>query len=146
MSALQRKRTRYAAQRDRAQELLNAEDPPMPASRIAAVIAREFRAGPTDRQVRNWIRDGVIAIEPDSAPWTVAHAERPEDIPLVLEVAAAFPHPTWWLTVAQGRWVARLRRAFPSLEPIEAMELAREAVSADDLAFTKRLMAKLTAG
>lgn len=140
------RRTRYAAQRVRAQELLNAEDPPMAASRIAAVIAREFRAGPTDRQVRNWIRDGVIVIEPDSAPWTVAHAERPEDIPLVLDVVAVFRHPTWWITVAQGRWVARLRRAYPSLPAVEIMELAREAVSADSLAFTKRLMAVPRAG
>lgn len=134
------RRTRYAAQRDRAQELLNAEDPPMPAARIGVIVRREFRTeGPTDRQIRNWIRDGVIVIESESAPWTVAHAERPEDIPLVLEVARVFHHPTWWITVAQGRWIARLRRAYPGMEPDEALDLARHAIREDGLTFAKRL-------
>lgn len=144
MSDRKRKRTQYEAQRIRAHELLNAG--PMTAAEMARVIVDEFGAGPGERQIRNWIKAGVIHLEPDSAPWTVAHAERPEDIPLVLDVVAVFRHPTWWITVAQGRWVARLRRAYPSLPAVEIMELAREAVSADSLAFTKRLMAVPRAG
>ncbi len=140
MTALKRKRTRYADQRARAHELLNVEDPPMPASRIAAIVQREFRSdGPGARQVRNWIRDGSIAIEPEAGPWTIAHAERPEDIPLVLDVVAHFRHPTWWITVAQGRWIARLRRAYPELGADEALELARRAIREDGLSFTKHL-------
>ncbi len=139
MTGQKRKWTRYDAQRARAQELVNAG--PMSAAEMSRVIADEFDGvGPGERQIRNWIRDGVIFHEPDSAPWTIAHAERPEDIPLVLEVAAAFRHPTWWLTAAQGRWVARLRRAYPSLDPPETLELARKAI-ADPLAATKSLMA-----
>ena len=141
---MRRKRTQYEPQRARAHELLNAG--PMTAAEMARVLAGEFEGvGPGERQVRNWIRDGVIFHEPESAPWTIAHAERPEDIPLVLEVMAVFRHPTWWLTVAQGRWVARLRRAVPSLEPIEALDLARKAVT-DPLAVTKALMASRPAG
>lgn len=136
-----RKRTRYAEQRARAQELLNAEDPPMTASMIARILDREFGTGPTDRQVRNWIIDGSITVEPESAPWTVAHAERPEDIPLVLDVVRAFPHPTLWVTVAQARWIIRLRRAYPDMDAIQALDLARHALTEDGLTFTKRLSA-----
>lgn len=139
MKALPRKRTRYADERTRAQELLNAQEPPMSAAQIAAILAREFGAGPTDRQVRNWIRDRQITIEPESGPWTIAHAERPEDIPLVLDVVAHFRHPTWWITVAQGRWIARLRRAYPELGADEALDLARRAIREDGLSFTKHL-------
>lgn len=139
MSAPIRKRTRYPAQRERAQEILNESEPPPRASVIAARLRREFGAGPDERQVRNWIRDGAIAIEAESAPWTVAHADRPEDIPLVLEVARAFRHPTWWITVAQARWIVRLRRAYPDMDVVEVMDLARHAVREDGLAFTKRL-------
>lgn len=143
MTPPKRKRTRYVDQRARAQELLNAEDPPMPASRIAAIVQREFRSeGPGERQVRNWIRDGAIRLEPDSAPWTVANAEQPEDIRLVLEVVGTFRHPTWWVTVAQGRWIARLRRAYPTIEPDEALELARRAIREDALTFTKGLVGR----
>ena len=141
MTTPKRKRTRYADQRARAQELLNAEDPPMPAARIARILEREFKTGPTDRQVRNWIADGSILVEPESAPWTVALAERPEDIALVLEVIRAFPHPTLWITVAQARWIVRLRRAYPEMDAIQALDLARDALKEDGLAFTKRLAA-----
>lgn len=139
MTNVHRKRTRYVAQRARAQELLNAEDPPMPAARIARIIDREFGTGPTDRQVRNWISDGSIVVEPASAPWTVDHAERPEDIPLVLEVIRAFPHPTLWVTVAQARWVVRLRRAYPEMDAVQAFDLARHALREPNLDFTVRL-------
>ena len=134
-----RKRTRYADQQARAQELLNAEDPPMAAARMARIIDREFGTGPTDRQIRNWIRDGTLRVEPESAPWTVAHAERPEDIPLVLEVIRVYPHPTLWVTVAQARWIVRLRRAYPEMDAIQALDLARLAIREDGLTFTKRL-------
>lgn len=140
MTQPKRKRTRYSDQRTRAQELLNAEDPPMAAAHIARVIDREFKmVGPGERQIRNWIRDGVIYVEPESGPWTVAHADRPEDIPLVLGVVNHFRHPTWWITVAQGRWIARLMRAYPDMAAEVALGLAREAVKGDGLAFTKRL-------
>ena len=140
MTEPKRKRTRYGPQRARAQELLNAEDPAMPAARIGSIVRREFRSeGPTDRQVRNWVRDGSIHLEPESGPWTIGHAERPEDIPLVLQVVQMFHHPTWWITVAQGRWIARLRRAYPAMEPDEALDLARHAIREDGLTFTKRL-------
>ena len=141
MTQARRKRTRYADQRARAQELLNAEDPPMPAAQIARIIEREFRTGPTERQVRNWIADGSIVVEPDSAPWTVAHAERPEDIPLVLDVIRAYPHPTLGVTVAQARWIVRLRRAYPAMNPVQALDLARHALTEDGRAFTRRLAA-----
>lgn len=139
MTTLRRKRTRYAEQRTRAQELLNAEDPPMAASAIARVLEREFGSGPTDRQVRNWINEGQIVVEPESAPWTVAHAEQPEDIPFVVDVIRAFPHPTLWITVAQARWVIRLRRAYPEMDAVQALDLARHALREDAQAFTKRL-------
>lgn len=139
MTQPRRKRTRYADQRSRAQELLNATDPPMPAAQIARIIEREFRVGPTDRQVRNWIADGSIKVEPDSAPWTVTHAERPEDIPLVVEVVRAYAHPTLWVTVAQARWIVRLRRAYPEMDAVQALDLARHALVEDGLAFTRRL-------
>jgi integrase len=85
--------------------------------------------------VRNWIKAGAILLEADSAPWTVAAAERPEDIPLVLEVVNLYRHPTWWITVATGRWIARLRRAFPGLQAIHILDLARRAVRDDALTF-----------
>lgn len=130
----------YTDQRARAEELLNAEDPPMPATRIGAIVRREFHtAGPTDRQIRNWIRDGAIALQAESAPWTAVHAERPEDISLVLEVVRHFRHPTWWITVAQARWIVRLRRAYPDMDPVQVMDLARRAVRTDALAFTREL-------
>lgn len=114
----------------------------MPVARIGSIIRREFRSeGPTDRQVRNWVADGSIVVEPESAPWTVTHAERPEDIPLVLDVIRTFPHPTLWITVAQARWIVRLRRAYPEMDAIQALDLARRAVTEDELAFTKRLAA-----
>lgn len=141
MTQPRRKRTRYVDQRVRAQELLNAEDPPMPASRIATIIQREFKSdGPGERQIRNWIRDGVIGLEPDAAPWTIAHAERPEDIPIVLEVIGKFHHPIWWPTAAQGRWMARLSRAFPAMDHVMVFEFARKAVRTEPLVFTKELL------
>lgn len=140
MTQPKRKRTRYLAQRARAQVLLNAEDPPMPAARIGAIVRREFRSdGPSDRQVRNWINDGVIVVEPESAPWTVDHAEQPGDIPLVLDVIRTYRHPVVWVTVAQARWIVRLRRAYPAMDAIQALDLARHALAEDGLAFTRRL-------
>lgn len=134
------RRSPFEDQRQRAEELLNAVHPPMAASEIARVLAREGdEVSPGERTIRNWIASGRIQITPDSAPWTVHHAERPEDIALVLEVVEQFAHPTWWITVAQGRWIAKLRRAFPTLEPTTVLDLARLAVREDGLAFTKRL-------
>jgi hypothetical protein len=140
MAGITRKRTRYPEHRARAQELLNQTDPPPPASAIARQVQREFKSqGPTERQVRNWIRDGEIVVEPESAPWTIAAVERPEDIPLVLEALSLFRHPTdkWWPTVARGRWIARLMRA--NLDPMVAFTFAGYAAREDALTFTRRL-------
>jgi len=137
---VKRRRTTYPKQRDRAQELLNSTNPPMGAAEIADRLAQQFQEHPGERQIRNWIKDGVIYVEPDSAPWTIAHAERPEDIPLVFEVVNSFRHPTWWISVATGRWIARLRRAYPGLEPVHVLDLAQRASREDALTFTKYLV------
>ena len=60
---------------------------PDTATALSELRSAVLSDGPTDRQVRNWIRDGSIGIEPEQGPWTIHHAERPEDIPLVLDVA-----------------------------------------------------------
>jgi hypothetical protein len=38
-----------------------------------------------------------------------------------------------------GQWVARLRRAFPDVEPVHVLDLARRAANEEPLAFTRRL-------
>jgi len=135
----QRRRTTYPKQRDRAQELLNSTVPPMGAADIADRLSQQFEEHPGERQIRNWIKDGVIYVEPDSAPWTILHAEQPEDIALVLEVVNRFRHPTWWITIATGRWIARLRRAVPGLDLHDYLWLAERAVRLGPLEFTKKL-------
>lgn len=134
------RRSPFEEARLRAQELLNSVPAGMSAAEIARRLAGEIEDPPGERTVRNWIASGRIRIESGFAPWTVNHAERPEDIPLVLEVMEAHRHPTWWLTAEQGRWVARLRRAFPAMNHVTVLDLARKAVTMDELAFTKLLL------
>src|SRR5436190_677913 len=126
-----RKRTRYRDQQERAQELLNATDPPPNAAAIRRILEREYELVPVpdERTIRNWIHDGAISIEPDYSPWTYLDAQEPEDIRLVLDVVdqvvldVVDQFNPWWPTVAQGRWIARLCRAYPAIVPGLAYQL-----------------------
>jgi hypothetical protein len=128
----------------RAEELLNAGSN---APSIQAALRDEakdpqsgFTEIPSEKTLRDWIAQGVLQRQSVMQPWTVEDAERPEDIPLVLETISLFRHPTdrWWPTVARGRWIARLMRA--GLDPMVAFTFAGIATREDPLTFTRRLV------
>jgi hypothetical protein len=100
--------------------------------------ASGFDGAPSEKTVRDWVASGRLERHEHLQPWTLADAERPEDIPLVLECVNVF-HRRLWPTVVTGQWIARLRRAYPDLLPMDAHDLARRAAWEDPLTFARYL-------
>ena len=131
-----------------AQRLLNSDTPPPSAGWIAEHLEELYResgvATPTDRTIRNWIKDGRITVEPGDGPWSMeTPGVTPEDAGLVLEVVGVlvdaqaslrlqFPEAAKVAeerkrlhlpTVREGRYIARIRRSFPRLKKPEQLYL-----------------------